>query len=66
MHLIWQFTFMGVPTIDKDHLVMNVNKYFCPNQLGQKSFIIVHSYMIIYLMIIVNCLTGYFLQHNYV
>ena len=28
MYLIQQFTLMGVPTIDKDHLVMNVSKSF--------------------------------------
>ena len=59
MHLIRQFTLMGVPTIDKDHSVMNVSK--C-----SPTFIIVHSYMIINLTIIVNCRTGYLLQHNYV
>ena len=29
------------------------------------TFIIVHSYLTINLMIIMNCCTGYFLQHNY-
>ena len=44
MYLIWQFTLMGVPTINKDHLVMNVSeRFFCPNRLGQKkSFTYVH------------------------
>ena len=32
MYLIWQFTLMGVPTINKDHLVMNISeRYFALN-----------------------------------
>ena len=27
MYLILQFTLMGVPTIDKDHLVMNISEH---------------------------------------
>ena len=27
MYLIWQFTLMGVPTIDNDHLVRNVSEH---------------------------------------
>ena len=34
---------MGVPTMDKDHLVMNVSEcFFCPDQFGQKLFTYVH------------------------
>ena len=28
MYLIWQFNLMGVPTINKDHFVMNVSEHF--------------------------------------
>ena len=28
MYLLQQFTLMGVPTIDKDDLIMNVSKHF--------------------------------------
>ena len=28
MYLMWQFTLTGVPTIDNDHLVMNLSEHF--------------------------------------
>ena len=28
MYLTWQFTLVGAPTIDEDHLVMNVSECF--------------------------------------
>ena len=48
MYLIQQFTLMGVPTIDKDHLVMNISECFFPNRLGQK---IVHLCSSLYILI---------------
>ena len=30
MYLMWQFTLMGVRTINKDHLVMTISECFCP------------------------------------
>ena len=37
MYPTLQFNLIGKPTINKDHLVMNVSNLFsCPNQLGQK------------------------------
>ena len=59
---------MGLPRIDKDHLMMNISKHFCPNRLGQK-VVYLHSLLYINLMIILNCRAGCFLQHyvyNYV
>ena len=65
MYLTWQFTLMGVPATDKVHLVMNVSELFFLIDCSP-TFIIVHSYMIINLMIIVNCHTRYLLEYNYV
>ena len=49
MYLILQITLMGVPTIDQDCLVMNVNKrFFCPNQLGKKLFTYIHHCTFLY------------------
>ena len=56
---------MGIPATDEYHSVMNVSEHFCPNQLTSTY---IHYYNISYdhnLMNIVNCGTGYFLQHRY-
>ena len=58
---------MGVPTIEKDHLMINASEsFFVLIENLSLAVIIVHSYLIINLVIIVNCHTGYFLLHNYV
>ena len=37
MYLIWQFTLLGVPVIDKDHLVMiiSIRLFVLINYIGQ-------------------------------
>ena len=69
MYLVWQFTLMDIPTIDKYHLVLNISEHLLLLLIRltyhSLRYITVISDMIINLMNIVNCHTGYLLQHSY-